>query len=332
MKMKGIRMRGDRYFVDVSYAGKRLTATCATMEEAVKAQADLRLALMHAPLNVPTSYTLGEAFDACFDKCWKGGRSEHTMAKYRVQITGHFGREVPLAELDKPMIDAWIESLERIGNSNGTINRKIAALSKVYSHAIRNGKLAPTARPLMDRKEETGGRIRYVTDEEEKAILALAHQWGKADLADVVTVLVDTGMRCGELWRLTARDTDLKTGMISIWENKGDLPRSIPMTKRVRSIIERRADQGRGSYRLFPFDNTWMGHQWNRVRTHMGLGQDHQFVPHCLRHTCASRLVQRGVELLVVQKWLGHRTLSMTMRYAHLSPKNLEAAARALEA
>ena len=54
-------------------------------------------------------------------------------------------------------------------------------------------------------------------------------------------------------------------------------------------------------------------------------------MPHALRHTCASRLIQRGVGVALVQSVLGHKTLSMTMRYAHLAPTNLTDAMKVLE-
>ena len=70
---------------------------------------------------------------------------------------------------------------------------------------------------------------------------------------------------------------------------------------------------------------------WDRARAHLGFAEDRQFVIHTLRHTCASRLVQRGVGLKVVQQWMGHKTIQVTMRYAHLAPGHLMEAAAVLE-
>jgi integrase len=84
--------------------------------------------------------------------------------------------------------------------------------------------------------------------------------------------------------------------------------------------------------RLFPFDNLWMRNVWDRVRVNLGFALDKDFVPYICRHTCASRLVQRGVPITVVKEWMGHKSITMTMRYAHLAPTNLKVAATALEA
>ncbi|EJM98873.1 site-specific recombinase XerD [Phyllobacterium sp. YR531] len=56
-----------------------------------------------------------------------------------------------------------------------------------------------------------------------------------------------------------------------------------------------------------------------------------QVVPHILRHTCASRLVRGGIDIRRVQIWLGHQTLSMTMRYAHLATNDLDSCVAVLE-
>jgi site-specific recombinase XerD len=70
---------------------------------------------------------------------------------------------------------------------------------------------------------------------------------------------------------------------------------------------------------------------WRWVRKEMGLEKDFEFILHCLRHTCASRLVNNGIDLYVVKEWLGHSTIQVTERYAHLSPGKLAHAASVLE-
>ena len=70
---------------------------------------------------------------------------------------------------------------------------------------------------------------------------------------------------------------------------------------------------------------------WNDAKAEIGLGSDPQVVPHILRHTCASRLVQGGIDLRRVQTWLGHQTLHMTMRYAHLATTDLDKCVMVLE-
>lgn len=184
----------------------------------------------------------------------------------------------------------------------------------------------------MERKREGKGRIRFLSDAEEKTVIDLLTQWGKDDFRDVFEVLVDTGMRPGELWRMAGRDLDMKAGTITIWENKTNTPRSIYMTARVRAIIERRKRGVTSEVEsLFPYDKRWTRLVWDRIRATMKLTHDKAFVLYIARHTCASRMVQRGVPLLVIKEWLGHKQIEMTLRYAILAPTNLKAAVEVLQ-
>jgi integrase len=70
---------------------------------------------------------------------------------------------------------------------------------------------------------------------------------------------------------------------------------------------------------------------WNDAKQDMGFADDKDLVPHTLRHTCASRLVQGGIDIRRVQMWLGHQTLQMTMRYAHLATHDLDKCVAVLE-
>jgi hypothetical protein len=169
-------------------------------------------------------------------------------------------------------------------------------------------------------------------------MLGLFEQWGKKDHVDSMIVLLDTGFRNGELWDLDKYqvcpdwldpDTNTVVGLITIDENKTDLPRSVPMTARVRDIMIQRLRTQPG--KLFPYDNHWFLHVWDRAKIIMGLEHDDQFVPYACRHTCASRLLQKGMRLPELQIWLGHTSPQMTMRYAHLCPSTLVRGARLLE-
>ena len=90
-------------------------------------------------------------------------------------------------------------------------------------------------------------------------------------------VLIDTGLRGSELWNLECRDVDFKQGLLSIWQNKTDHPRSIPMTQRVREILARRCSTFKG--KPFPYGNDWLGDCWDRIKAVMELKDDPQFIP-----------------------------------------------------
>ena len=237
-----------------------------------------------------------------------------------------FGPDRELDTINTTAIDEYVEYLESEGNSDATINRKMAALSKMMSVARDRGGLA--SKPKIPRRPESMGRIRYLSQLEESNLYAHLESWGLADHVDAFVVLIDTGLRVGELLRLEARDVDHNQRLLHVWETKAGLPRSVPLTTRAWTVVSRRSLDGR---RLFPYGQDWLRRPWERVKVIMGLGEDKQFVPHALRHTCASRLVQRGVPITVIQQWLGHKTLTVTMRYAHPAPANLLAAVKALE-
>src|SRR4029077_12563173 len=122
-----------------------------------------------------------------------------------------------------------------------TINRKLAALSKVMGYAMRRSDVSGLkTKPHFERQPEGEGRIRFLTVKEEQELLKILNDWGKQDHADAVVVLIDTGLRGSELWKLEVRDVDLKAGTLTIWMPKNKNPRTVPMTARVKDIFTRR--------------------------------------------------------------------------------------------
>ena len=183
---------------------------------------------------------------------------------------------------------------------------------------------------------EIEGRIRVITDQEESEILKLfaINTYGprtgfSPEMYDLCICLVDTGMRLSELLKMPPKDINFNTNLITIWRNKAEKPRSVPMTKRVKAILEKRV--GKKDSKLFPLNLNQAEIAWSWARAQMGLQNDKDFVLHALRHTCATRLLIAGVDIYKVKKWLGHKSIKTTERYIHLAPQNLMDALTALE-
>jgi integrase len=266
--------------------------------------------------------TLRQAIDLTYNMRWRGQKAGDTQKLNADVCARHLGETTALEAIDVEDIDGLVERLQEAGNSDATINRKMSALRVIFEMAVARKWI--TEAPELPHKKEGKGRIRWLQDGEEEALLDMTRRLGKGDEADLWLFLVDTGARVREALKLGWGD--LQNGRATFWETKNGEPRTIPLTQRVLAMLARR----RGEPRPFDFDYPQARHTWDRVRGLLGFAEDTQWVIHMLRHTCASRLVQRGVPLLVVKEWMGHKSVQMTMRYAHLAPSNLDAAVAVL--
>jgi len=172
------------------------------------------------------------------------------------------------------------------------------------------------------RLKEPPGRVRFLTDDERKSLLAAC----STRLRQIVEISLDSGLRKGELLSLRWENVDLKNRMVRVEHSKNGERRDVPMTDRVHQTfqaIPRRVDSP------FVFANHDASAQesvstaWYKALAASGV---ENFTFHDLRHTFASDLVMRGVDIRTVQTLLGHKCISMTMRYAHLSPAHLREA------
>ena len=144
---------------------------------------------------------------------------------------------------------------------------------------------------------------------------------------DLCVFLIDTGARVGEA--LGLRHGDVHNGKATFWITKSGRSRTVPLTDRAVCALANQARRAGGPFRHVPYQK--FRYHWNAVKKEMGLKDDKQFVPHMLRHTCASRLVQAGIDLRRVQTFLGHQTIQMTLRYAHLATDDLDQCVIALD-
>lgn len=194
------------------------------------------------------------------------------------------------------------------------------------------------------------GRIRYLTLDEEKRLLdeldplkkvqglpAYENQTDemkrmKQDAYDFTVLLLDLGCRYSELSKLKLTDVNLDDGWIRLYRPKVSNEGVIMMTNRVKTIIERRTGSKRdGQVYLFE-DKKGKARQYNPRAFNSACRRAglEDVTPHTLRHTHASRLVQKGLSLYDVSTQLGHSSIVMTQRYAHLAPCQSSVSAAAI--
>lgn len=250
------------------------------------------------------------------DILWQPGSHKYNVNNFIGEL--HEILENPLFTVfSQDMLDGLIGKLRNRGNSNATINRKMAALRKLLRKAHKMGDIHSL--PEFRREKEKAGRIRFLDHEEERRLFEAIGK--ESEIYQRLCIfLVDTGARLGE--GLGLQWGDIVERRATFWVTKSGRSRSVPLTARAYDAVFATEKRGKGPFA--GIDQQKFRASWHAARHTVGLGSDNDVVPHILRHTCASRLVQGGIDIRRVQMWLGHQTLQMTMRYAHLASHDLD--------
>lgn len=323
-----VKKRESSWQSDFRYGGQRYRKSFGTEHEALeweaKAKQRLKMGLPAEDSAVADGWTLKSLAEATRERYWKGTPNEQNSRINANDLCGILGDSRHPRDVSPTDIDKAIQEFRKRGLEAATINRKLATLSKMMRFAVDRG-IIPKA-PKIERLREAEGRLRWYTHEEEARVLKVLES--DRDFADLIVFLADTGARLTEACELEWRDVDDRH--VRLNKTKNGKSRGVPQTSRVRELLKRRR-AGDTSPRVFPgWDRFKARNRWEDVRVLAGL-TDEEAVMHAWRHTCASRLVQAAVPIQVVQQWLGHKTLAMTLRYAHLAPTNLEQAVGVLE-
>lgn len=248
---------------------------------------------------------------------WLGSKDFDGADERSALVVKFFGADKMAAEVaTTEEIDRLVNACVEIGNSPGTINRKLAAVSKMLAFAEARGLI--TKLPVIPRLEEYEGKLRFLFQPEEVKLFAKIETTGKHRVLALFHFLIDTGARFSEAVRLG--HGDVGTGA-TFWVTKGGSSRTVPLTGRAKRACEAGRDLPRG-----PFSDIehWMARD-TIDRAKKALGGLDDVTIHTLRHTCCSRLVMGGWDLRRVQVWMGHETITTTLRYAHLAPGALGA-------
>ncbi len=244
-----------------------------------------------------------------------------------------------LNEITSFDVRAYIRKRTQQGRAPGTINKEVGLLSAAFNHAVREWGWRVDNPAEGQKMDEPEGRIRWITREEAELLIGEAERTGKAPhLGDFIRLALHTGMRCGEILGLEWSRVDLWNGLIHLdgIHTKTGKRRAVPMNAVARQAMHSRARFRAAHCPASPWvfckiDGDRLKNVRRSFQNACRRAGIEDFRIHDLRHTCAAWLVSVGVPLAEVRDLLGHRTIQMTERYAHLAPENVRAAVATLE-
>lgn len=265
--------------------------------------------------------TLHDLLHRSLADIWHGRPSEETNAYNGATVLDILGSSRRASSVDNEAVLELVRQLKARGLSPATVNRHLSTLSVMLRLGQDLGEVKSL--PRMRYQKEAEHRTRVLTYDEEHLLFSCLPS---VRVRCLCIVLVETGLRLGEALKLDWED--LRNNELSVTQTKTGKPRLVPLTQHARAALDDCDDVG-GPF--LSLTASRVHHAWNAAKLSAGFHNDPELVPHALRHTYASRLVQAGVDLVTVKTLLGHSNLQQTMRYAHMSPGQATGAAKALE-
>ncbi|MBF0335700.1 MAG: site-specific integrase [Alphaproteobacteria bacterium] len=336
------RAGSPNWLIEFTFKGHKVRQSSGTTRkrEAEERERILRQELKsRLLLGKVAAMSLGEAVDRYYDTVVlpKGNVGVAKRELYALnQIREMLRPATPIENLTAGVISDYKDHLLASKKAPATVNRYLAMIKAILNRANSEwGTLAVV--PRIKLLPLSNARHRWLTEEEEMRLLPNC----SPHLRNLVVFLIDSGARLREATTLGWGDVDLDRkprAVVRFMRTKSGRPRAVPLSTRVEALLrELKNERPDGEERVFlyhapgssqpvPFDNPFG--TWDTARRRADL-EDVNL--HDLRHTFASRLVMRGVPLPTVSQLLGHASIHMTMRYAHLSNSALDAAIDSLE-
>jgi integrase len=302
-----------------------------------------------------TSLTLGQFVKDTYDPWLRANRPKtaaQSLHRLETLFAGLYSK--PLESIDVIAIEKWKTGRIASGTKPATIVRDIFTLSPVLSRAVKFGKLGENIvrkvdKPRLDRTP----KVRYLSPDESGQLRAAlkardkkmrrdrdsGNRWRKArgkellprlgEFADhlepAILVALNTGLRSGDLRALKWSNVNFTEKLLAVEgpDGKSKQTRYIPLNTEALAVFKRWKTQSIDD-RIFPFGSFKTA--WAPL---LKQAEIKKFRWHDMRHDFASRLVSKGVPLNTVRELLGHASLAMTLKYAHLAPdQKAEAVAR----
>lgn len=259
-----------------------------------------------------------------------------------------FMGDLPLDAITSELLEEYMDELYADGLADGTVLHHIAIVRSVFNRAanttVHGVKVFPGVSPVdgIELPRSDNPRTRYLTRDEADLLLqscrereadapreSIAASW--RDLHDAIVLSLNTGLRLGEIQRLEWADLNFFGQTLTVRQMRDRKPGgTVPLNKVVTDMLKGRlavrdkstplvfVPKGAGRYRK-------ISHMFRDLVLELGLNADvtdssQKLVFHSLRHSFASWLALAGVDIYRIKTLMRHKTITMTMRYAHLIP------------
>jgi site-specific recombinase XerD len=342
-KVKGSGIWWIRY---TNEQGKRVASKVGTFSAAVRVYEQRTMAIRVGIL-LPNSPRRGAKFSELVVDAIGFSEKHHRASKdfkQRAELAlQEFGDRVA-ESITTAKLQAWVDEMaEEREWTGGTKNRFKSTLSTVFREGMRAGKVTVNPARLIRRAKESLGRVRFLSYEEEaklrKAVAATLpgriKDEGESAFAQL-DVALHTGMRKSEQFTATWEQVDLERGFIYLSMTKNGTDRFVTLNS--AAVVVLRRLQERHKELGLPLTSTLFHSKREGLiknprkwfATALEQTKIEGVTWHTHRHTFASRLVMAGVDLKTVQELMGHKTIAMTARYAHLAPAHKSQALQTL--
>jgi len=227
----------------------------------------------------------------------------------------NFFGELLLENIKLPLIEKYKEKRLEAGRKQATINRELGCLRNLLNMAVKWEVIPSSPIKEMPMFQEPPARIRYLFPEEFQALIRCA----SAHIIPIILFALHTGMRKGEILGLCWSDIDFSRGVIHVERSrelkiidytKSGKRRDVPLIGAAREVLNGLDRSGECIFNLGDFRKAFTG-----AVKRAGI-KDFRF--HDLRHTFASYAVMNGMDLYYLKEILGHESIEITQKYAHL--------------
>ena len=255
---------------------------------------------------------------------WKAEIGSYSLADITPALIGQYRDKLAADPIEPKAKSPGKTSGAPRYRSPASVVRYMAALSHAFTVAVKEwGWLEDNPMRKVTKPKEPRGRVRFLSDAERAALLKACKASSNVYLYPVVVLALSTGMRQGEIMGLTWDTVDLHRGRAILHETKNGERRAVAITGHaLEQLTELSKVRRIGCNLIFPAKDNRpqkpmdLRTPWEAALKKAGI---HDFRFHDLRHSAASYLAMNGASLAEIAEVLGHKTLAMVKRYAHLS-------------